>query len=657
MPTPTRSRAPKKARWSTAQKAAAKAGSRRADATRKTTGRTAAGRTSAAGSDATRQTTARTDAGRKTTVRSDAGRKTTVRSDAGRKTTVRSDAGRKTTVRSDAGRKTTVRSDAGRGITARADVTTATPHRDREPRHAAPARAERSTRSAHVPAARETRAATPKRVVASGSSDAGQPTFADLGLPTEILQRLARDDIHIPFPIQAVTIPDALAGRDVLGRARTGSGKTLAFGLAMLARLAATANRRRPGRPRAIVLAPTRELAMQVSDALQPYVHVLGLRHKVVAGGLPYAPQLAALERGLDLLVATPGRLLDLRGRGALDLGGVEIVVVDEADHMAQMGFLPDLTEILDEVPPGGQRLLFSATLDDGVDEVVAKYLREPVTHAPDLGEAAVTTMAHHLVLVAPHDKKGMTADLANRPGRTLVFVRTKLGADRVAAQLRESGVLAAALHGGLGQGVRNRVLAAFRSGELPVLVATDVAARGIHVDDVSVVLQVDPPADHKDYLHRAGRTARAGAAGVVLTLVLPHQRRPVERLLQAAGLPAEPTATDRQSALNLLPDARPADGVPVPAATLHRLLEGDRTRRGPAGPSGPRHRRDGAPRTPRGSSDRRRGEARDDKPESRHSGSAAPSSGRIGTWAPSTSRGNSSPRPHRSKARSSGAR
>ena len=359
--------------------------------------------------------------------------------------------------------------------------------------------------------------------------------FAALGLPEVLVERLARDGITEPFPIQQAAIPDALAGRDVLGRGRTGSGKTLAFGLPTLTRL--MGSKARPHQPRAIVLVPTRELAMQVSDALQPLVHVAGLHHKLVAGGMPYEPQLSALARGVDLLIATPGRLSDLIARGAADLSAVQIAILDEADHMAEMGFLEAITEILDLVPEGGQRLLFSATLDRGIDTVVDRYLTDPVTHSTDDGTASVTTMEHHALLIEPRDKKVVTAEVANRTGRTVVFVRTKLGADRVATELREQGIVAAALHGGLNQGQRNKVLGAFKDGRIPVLVATDVAARGIHVDDVSLVLQIDPPADHKDYLHRAGRTARAGEAGTVVTLALPHQRKGVQRLLDEAGV------------------------------------------------------------------------------------------------------------------------
>ncbi|MEO6143319.1 MAG: DEAD/DEAH box helicase [Dermatophilaceae bacterium] len=399
--------------------------------------------------------------------------------------------------------------------------------------------------------------------------------FASLGLPGALVERLARDGITTPFPIQTATIPDALAGRDVLGRGQTGSGKTFAFGLPTLTRLAA-GDRALARRPRALILTPTRELAMQISDALEPFVHVMGLRHKLVAGGMPYPPQLMALDRGVDLLIATPGRLKDLMERGAVQLTDISIMILDEADHMADMGFLPEITEILDGLPEGGQRLLFSATLDRGVDAVVARYLKDAVTHSTDDATASVTTMDHHILLIDPKHKKSITAEVANCEGRTLVFVRTKLGADRVAEQLREQGVFAAALHGGLAQGARNRVLAAFRDGSLPVLVATDVAARGIDVDDVGVVLQADPPADHKDYLHRAGRTARAGKKGSVVTLALPHQRRGMERMAREAGLDVVATRAVPGDEMLTATGARQPTGVAIPESQARRLLEGE---------------------------------------------------------------------------------
>ena len=438
-----------------------------------------------------------------------------------------------------------------------------------------------------------TRAAAAARI--QEPIDMSDNGFAALGLPEVLVERLARDGITEPFPIQQAAIPDALAGRDVLGRGRTGSGKTLAFGLPTLTRL--MGSKARPHQPRAIVLVPTRELAMQVSDALQPLVHVAGLHHKLVAGGMPYEPQLSALARGVDLLIATPGRLSDLIARGAADLSAVQIAILDEADHMAEMGFLEAITEILDLVPEGGQRLLFSATLDRGIDTVVDRYLTDPVTHSTDDGTASVTTMEHHALLIEPRDKKVVTAEVANRTGRTVVFVRTKLGADRVATELREQGIVAAALHGGLNQGQRNKVLGAFKDGRIPVLVATDVAARGIHVDDVSLVLQIDPPADHKDYLHRAGRTARAGEAGTVVTLALPHQRKGVQRLLDEAGVGIQLTkARPGDDIIAAAGGSRPS-GDFVSQSTLEDLLtppgQLDRGHRG--GPRGYR----GGPRRP----------------------------------------------------------
>jgi superfamily II DNA/RNA helicase len=431
-----------------------------------------------------------------------------------------------------------------------------------------------------APAARSVIDTTPVTV-------ADDNEFAALGLPAPLVERLARDGITTPFAIQTATIPDALAGRDVLGRGQTGSGKTFAFGLPTLTRLAA-GDRALARRPRALILTPTRELAIQISDALEPFVHVMGLRHKLVAGGMPYPPQLMALDRGVDLLIATPGRLNDLIERGAVQLTDIAIMILDEADHMAEMGFLPEITAILDGLPEGGQRLLFSATLDRGVDGVVKRYLKDAVTHSTDDVTASVTTMDHHILLIDPMHKKSITAEVANREGRTLVFVRTKLGADRVAEQLREQGVFAAALHGGLAQGARNRVLSAFKDGSLPVLVATDVAARGIHVDDVGVVLQADPPADHKDYLHRSGRTARAGDRGTVVTLALPHQKRGMERLARDAGVDVVATRAVPGDALLTSTGARTPSGVPIPASQSRRLLEGEqRGQRRPFGGGG----------------------------------------------------------------------
>ncbi|QKW20925.1 DEAD/DEAH box helicase [Kitasatospora sp. NA04385] len=363
-------------------------------------------------------------------------------------------------------------------------------------------------------------------------------TFGDLGLHDDVVRALAKRGVTTPFPIQAATIPDALAGKDVLGRGRTGSGKTLSFGLPLLTRLA-DGERTKAKHPRGLILVPTRELAMQVADALEPFGSVLGLRLKVVCGGTSMSNQIYALERGVDVLVATPGRLRDLINRGSAKMDEVEIAVLDEADQMADMGFLPEVTEILDLVPAGGQRLLFSATLENEIDTLVKRYLKNPVTHEVDPSAGAVTTMTHHILVVKPKDKAPITNAIAARKGRTIIFVRTQMGADRVAQQLLEAGVKADALHGGMTQGARTRVLGDFKDGYLNVVVATDVAARGIHVDGIDLVLNVDPAGDHKDYLHRSGRTARAGRSGIVVTLVLPHQRRGVFRLMEDAGVDA----------------------------------------------------------------------------------------------------------------------
>ncbi|MFJ4329250.1 DEAD/DEAH box helicase [Streptomyces sp. NPDC088935] len=372
---------------------------------------------------------------------------------------------------------------------------------------------------------------------ATEAPEAPEPTFADLGLPEGVVRKLAQNGVTTPFPIQAATIPDALAGKDILGRGRTGSGKTLSFGLPTLATLAG--GRTEKHKPRAVILTPTRELAMQVADALQPYGDVVGLRMKVVCGGTSMGNQIYALEKGVDILVATPGRLRDIINRGACSLENVEIAVLDEADQMSDLGFLPEVTELLDQVPAGGQRMLFSATMENEIKTLVDRYLKDPVSHEVDAAQGAVTTMSHHILVVKPKDKAPVTAAIASRKGRTIIFVRTQLGADRVAEQLRDAGAKADALHGGMTQGARTRTLADFKDGYVNVLVATDVAARGIHVDGIDLVLNVDPAGDHKDYLHRAGRTARAGRTGTVVSLSLPHQRRQIFRLMEDAGVDA----------------------------------------------------------------------------------------------------------------------
>ena len=362
-------------------------------------------------------------------------------------------------------------------------------------------------------------------------------TFAELGLDARLVRALAARDIHEPFAIQARALPDALAGRDVLGRAQTGSGKTLAFGLPLLTRLAATTGQRREKAPRGLVLVPTRELAQQVADALAPLGRSVGVSITTVYGGVSINRQIARV-RHADVVVATPGRLIDLIERRACTLSGVQVTVLDEADHMADLGFMPAVTHILDQTPPAGQRMFFSATLDRGVGQLVTAYIHDPALHAvtssTDSGPAE-----HRVLVLSAEDKVPVAAEIASRPGRTLFFVRTKHGADRLAKQLSRAGVDAAAIHGDRNQNQRQRALDAFAAGHPRVLVATDVAARGIHVDDVDLVVQFDPPNDHKDYLHRSGRTARAGATGMVIALVERGQVRDLQRLHDAAGVTA----------------------------------------------------------------------------------------------------------------------
>ncbi len=405
------------------------------------------------------------------------------------------------------------------------------------------------------------------------------PTFAELGVPAELVRVLSREGITTPFEIQAATMPDALAGRDVLGRGQTGSGKTLAFGLPLLARVA-QGGRARPHHPKALILVPTRELAMQVADALMPLGRSVGVFLKTAVGGVPYDRQMDALRRGVEVMVATPGRLGDLIERGACKLDDIEITVLDEADQMADMGFLPEVTELLAKTPEHAQRLLFSATLDGDVDTLVKRFMHDPVTHSTAPAEASVSTMDHHLLLIPPHDKFPIAASIANREGKTIVFARTQMGVDRLVEQLRQVGVRAGGLHGGKTQRVRTRTLAEFKEGRNNVLVATDVAARGIHVDGISMVMHVDPPKDPKDYLHRAGRTARAGESGAVVTLVLPKQRRSTQAMMSKAGVaPDETRVRLGDEKLIAITGAREPSGVPVIEEPEPRRERGDRPR------------------------------------------------------------------------------
>jgi len=390
--------------------------------------------------------------------------------------------------------------------------------------------------------------------------------FADLDMPAPLLAALTAEGVTEPFPIQAATLPNSLAGRDVLGRGRTGSGKTLAFGLAMLARTAG--KRAEPRQPLALVLVPTRELAQQVTDALTPYARSLRLRMATVVGGMSIGRQAGALRGGAEVVVATPGRLKDLVERRDCRLDQVSITVLDEADQMADMGFMPQVTELLDMVQPEGQRMLFSATLDRNVDLLVRRYLHDPVVHSVDPSAGAVTTMEHHVLEVRPADKYATTTEIAARDGRVIMFLDTKHAVDQLTKHLLSSGVRAAALHGGKSQPQRTRTLAQFKTGDVSVLVATNVAARGIHVDNLDLVVNVDPPADHKDYLHRGGRTARAGESGSVVTLVLPNQRREMSRLMATAGItPQVAQVRSGEEELTRITGARRPSGVPVTIA------------------------------------------------------------------------------------------
>jgi superfamily II DNA/RNA helicase len=379
-----------------------------------------------------------------------------------------------------------------------------------------------------------------------------ETTFGALGVPAPLVAALAAAGITEPFPIQLDTLPDTLSGRDVLGRGKTGSGKTLAFGIPLVARLGGrlAGGKRRPGHPLALILAPTRELATQIAVAIQPLAEVYGLTSTTIYGGVSQQRQVAALKAGVDIVVACPGRLEDLMQQGFVSLDAVEISVLDEADHMADLGFLPVVTRIMDKTPQNGQRMLFSATLDNGVDKLVRRYLSNEVLHSVDEANSPVAAMTHHVFEVSGVEaKRALVEKLASGSGRRILFMRTKHHAKKLARQLTDAGIPAVDLHGNLSQVQRDRNLAAFSAGEVRVLVATDVAARGVHVDDIELVIHVDPPAEHKAYLHRSGRTARAGAEGDVVTLVLPEQRKDTAALLRKAGISVAPQQVDASSA------------------------------------------------------------------------------------------------------------
>ncbi|MEV0241608.1 DEAD/DEAH box helicase [Streptomyces sp. NPDC050674] len=395
-------------------------------------------------------------------------------------------------------------------------------------------------------------------------------SFAQLGLPAAVLRTLDERGVTVPFPIQSAALPDALAGRDVLGRGRTGSGKTLAFGLGLLVR---TAGRRaQPKEPLALVLVPTRELAQQVGEALTPYAETLRLRLATVVGGMSIGRQIAALRDGAEIVVATPGRLHDIIERKGCRLGRVRITVLDEADQMCDLGFLPQVSEILDQVRSDGQRMLFSATLDHDVDQLVRRYLRDPAVHSVDPSSNAVSAIDHHVFVVHGPDRYAVTTEIAARDGRVLLFLDTKHGVDLLTRHLRANGVAAAALHSGKSQPQRTRTLAQFKDGQVTALVATNVAARGLHVDDLDLVVNVDPATDPKDYLHRAGRTARAGGSGTVVTLALSGQRRETSQVMADADVACKVTTVrSGEAELSRITGARAPSGKPLdgePAAS-----------------------------------------------------------------------------------------
>jgi superfamily II DNA/RNA helicase len=406
----------------------------------------------------------------------------------------------------------------------------------------------RATRPASSVAAAPAAASAPTNRVAPTvlpvpAAQAGA-TFAELGVPAALTRLLDAQGISAPFPIQAATLPDALAGRDLLGRGRTGSGKTLGFLLPVLTRLTAVPRKRRPNRPRALILAPTRELATQIHEVAMPLAAALGLHTATVFGGVGARPQISALRAGVDLVIACPGRLLDHVRAGHAILDGVEITVLDEADHMADLGFLPIVKQLLDATPREAQRLLFSATLDNGIDQLVRRYLSNPVTHSVDSAHSEVPDMTHHVLHIEAEDRLAVLIELTAAPGRTIVFTRTKHAAKKLTTKLTAARVPAVELHGNLTQGARTRNLAAFAEGRATTLVATDIAARGIHVDDVALVVHADPPVEHKAYLHRSGRTARAGSSGTVITLMTDAQVGEVRELTRKARIKATTTRT-----------------------------------------------------------------------------------------------------------------
>ncbi|MFG6492054.1 DEAD/DEAH box helicase [Microbacterium sp. P03] len=469
------------------------------------------------------------------------------------------------------------------------------------------------------------------------------PTFAALGVPAPIVRVLSEQGINEPFPIQVDTLPDTLGGRDVLGRGKTGSGKTLAFSIPMVARLGGklAGGSRRAGRPLALVLAPTRELATQIDAVLAPLAAAYGLKTTTIYGGVNQKRQVDALNAGVDIVVACPGRLEDLLQQRHLTLDAIEITVLDEADHMADLGFLPVVTRILDKTPNGGQRLLFSATLDNGVDKLVRRFLQNEVLHSVDEANSPVAAMTHHVFETPDADtKKDLVTALARGRGRRILFMRTKHHAKKLAKQLTDQGIPAVDLHGNLSQPQRDRNLAAFGDGSVRVLVATDVAARGVHVDDVELVVHVDPPTEHKAYLHRSGRTARAGSAGDVVTVMLPAQRKDTEALLRKAAISARPISVKHDSAAVTDLVGPEAEYVkPQPRAAVQQSQGGGRSQ-GANAQRKRTQRTEGTRGSGQGRSEGGRGQARSDAGSGRAGGAGQGRSGGSGQGRPAGSGG-----------------
>ena len=430
-------------------------------------------------------------------------------------------------------------------------------------------------------------------LIDAAPGDAVKKSFRDLGIPAALVNALSAQGIHEPFPIQVATVPDAIAGHDILGRGQTGSGKTLAFSLSLLSNIAG--RQANAHKPLALILTPTRELAQQIDEVLLPLARSVGHASVVVAGGMSYAKQITAMRKGTAILVATPGRLIDLLNKGEVQLDQLEITVLDEADQMADMGFLPVVQEILDQAKQGGQRLLFSATLDRGVDALVRRYLNNPKTHSLQNDRASVSTMEHYLIVMDPSEKDEVTAEIAARNGKTILFVKTQRGADRLADKLAHAGVAVGALHGGKSQAVRTRTLALFKESENAALVATDVAARGIHVDGISLVVHVDPAQDHKDYLHRSGRTARAGESGTVVSIATTRQQKSVKSLAVRAGVnPSTVYVKPGSEDLMRVTGAQQPSGIPYVQPIVEQPKRSPRSGGGGGGGRGYRGNRSG---------------------------------------------------------------